>query len=68
MCSSRTDLGLSSIKPDDGGYQVNSAEEISGRFVIACGDGPVLFKLAVEILDEMARFIHLYTSLCRNLV
>ena len=32
-------------------------EKISRSFVVAGGDGPILFELAEEILDEMPRFV-----------
>ena len=33
---------------------MDSGEEVSGRFVVAGGDGAVLLELAEEILDEVA--------------
>jgi hypothetical protein len=38
---------------------MDSGKEISGGLVITCRDRSVLLKLAEEILDEMARFVHL---------
>ena len=38
---------------------MDCGEEISGGFVVACGDGSELFELAEEILDEMPRFVYL---------
>jgi len=38
---------------------MDCGEEISGGFVVASGDGAVLLELAEEILDEMARLVHL---------
>lgn len=53
---------MSSIKPDDGGGQVDSCEEVSGGFVIACGNGAKLFKFAEEILDEVALFVQFFVE------
>jgi hypothetical protein len=33
---------------------MNSGEEISGKFVVACGDGTKVFELVEEALDEVA--------------
>ena len=50
---------MSSIEPDSSGGEVDGGEEISGGFVIACGDGSELFELAEEILDQVARLVEL---------
>ena len=48
---------MSSIKPNDGCGQINSSEEVASGFVIAGGDGAILFQAAEEVLDEMPRRI-----------
>jgi hypothetical protein len=46
---------------------MNPGEKVSGRFIIACGDSSELLELADEILDEMARLIHLSVEISRRL-
>jgi len=41
---------------------VDCGEEVSGCFVVARGNRPVLLELAVEILDEMTRLVHLFVE------
>ena len=36
---------------------MDCGEKVSRGFVVACGDGTILFELAEEILDEMSRLI-----------
>ena len=48
---------MSSIKPNDGGGQINRGEEVASGFVIAGGDGAILFQAAEEVLNEMPRLI-----------
>ena len=50
---------MSSIKQNDGRGQLNSGEEVSCRFVVTGSESPKLLELAEEILDEMARLVHL---------
>jgi hypothetical protein len=38
--------GVSSIQPDDGGYQMDCGEEISSGFVVACGDSAEFLEVA----------------------
>ena len=38
---------------------MDCGEEISGGLVVACGNGPELLELAVEILDEVSRLVKL---------
>jgi hypothetical protein len=40
---------------DDSGGEADGSEEISGGFVIACGDGAKLREFSEEILDQVAR-------------
>jgi hypothetical protein len=46
---------------------MNAGEEVSGGFIIAGRDGSKLFELADEILDEMARLVHLFVEIPRRL-
>lgn len=51
---------MSSIEPDDGGCKIDCAEEISGGFVVACGDGTILFEFGKEIFYQVAGFIEFF--------
>ena len=50
---------MSSIEPDDGSGEINGSEEVTGRFVVACGNGAILLEFTEEILDQMACLIQL---------
>jgi flagellar FliL protein len=39
---------------------MDAGEEVSGGLVIAGRDRAVLFELAIEVLDEVARFVHFF--------
>ena len=45
---------------------MDGGEEISGGFVVARSDGAELLELAEEILDEMARLVHLFVEETRE--
>lgn len=49
---------MSSIKPDDGGSEINSAEESVSAFVIPCGDASELLEFGEEILDQVSGLVH----------
>jgi hypothetical protein len=55
------------LKPNDSSREVDCDEEISGGFVVACGDGAVLFEFAEEILDEVARPVGVLVEVALNL-
>ena len=57
---------MSSIEPDYSGGEVDGGEEISGGLIVAGGDGPELFELAEEILDQMARLVELAIKIARR--
>src|SRR5438067_2404857 len=57
----------SSIEQDNTDHQMDRAEEVAGSLVIAGRDSPELLELADEILDEMARFVHLSVAISRHL-
>src|SRR3954462_10484962 len=44
---------MSSIEPDESGGKVNAGQEASCGFVRAGGDGPKLFELGEEVLEQM---------------
>src|SRR5690349_12076785 len=46
--------GVSLIKPDDSGGEINSAKEGCGAFIVSGGDGAVLYEFGKEILDVAA--------------
>ena len=50
---------MSSIKPDNAGCEVNSAEENSGGLIVACCDRAVLFESGEEVLDEVPCLVYL---------
>ncbi len=47
---------------------MDRAEEVSGGLVIAGRDSSELLELADEILDEMARFVHLSVEISRHIL
>ena len=48
---------MSSIKPDDGGSQIDGGEKIASGFIIAGGDSAELFEFCEEIFNQMPCFI-----------
>src|SRR5208337_5337351 len=48
---------LSSIEPTEHGDQMERRQEVPGRLVIACRDGPELFDPAEGILDQVPRLV-----------
>lgn len=51
---------MSSIEPYISPHKENSSKEVSGSFVVACGNGAELLEFCKEILDEMAGFVHVF--------
>lgn len=45
---------MSSVDQDHSGGELNSGEEISGEFVVACGDSAKVLELVEEAFDEIA--------------
>jgi hypothetical protein len=45
---------VSSVEEDDGASELNASEENFGELVVARGDGPEMFELVEETLDEIA--------------
>ena len=45
---------MSSVEKNDSAGQLNAGEEISGQFVVACGDSSKVLELVEEALDEIA--------------
>src|SRR5260370_8113623 len=45
---------MSSVEQDESCDQLDGGEEISSEFVVARGDGPVVFDFVEEALDEIA--------------
>ena len=52
---------------DNTGHQMDPGEKVSGGFIIAGRDSSELLELANEILDEMARLVHLFVEVSRRL-
>ena len=50
---------MSSIKPDQGGGELNSRLEVPCQLIVACRDGAEMFELAEEIFDEVAGLVKL---------
>ena len=46
---------------------MDSGEEVSGRLVVAGGDGAVLLELAEEVLDEVAGLVGVFVEIALNL-
>ena len=53
---------MSSIEPDESGGKVNAGQEASCGFVIAGGDGPKLFELGEEVLDQMPGLVEVFVE------
>ena len=45
---------MSSIKPSDGGGEIDGAEEVCGAFVVACGDRAELLESGEKVLDQVS--------------
>ena len=45
---------MSSVEEDGGAGELNAGEEGLGEFVVTGGDGPEMFELVEETLDEIA--------------
>jgi hypothetical protein len=50
---------VSSNKPDDASSHINSAEKSLGQFVIAGGNGSVLFEFGKEILNQVTGLVQI---------
>ena len=48
---------MSSIKPNDGGCEVDGAEKVARGFVVASCEGAILLELGEEIFNQMPRLI-----------
>jgi len=57
---------VSSIEPNRGGGQVDSAEKARGGFVISRGDAAELLELGEEVFDQMARFVEFAVMFARH--
>ena len=53
---------MSSIEPDESGDQVNAGQEASCGLVVAGGDGPKLFELGEEVLDQMPGLVEVFVK------
>lgn len=51
---------MSSIKPSDGGGEIDGAEEVRGALIVPRGNGAALFELGKEVLDQMACFVQVF--------
>ena len=58
--------GLSSIKPNDTGDELDSGQKVPRSLLVAGGDCPKLLKPGEEILDQMARAIKLPVIVARR--
>ena len=50
---------MSSVKEDDGSGEVNGAQKADSSFVIASGNGAVLFEFGEEVFNEMPGLVEL---------
>jgi hypothetical protein len=51
---------VSSNEPDGRSGEVYGGEEVSGGFVVACGDASEEFEFGEEVLDQVARFVEFF--------
>ena len=56
---------MSSIKPYICPGEEDGAEEVSGGFIVARGNGAELLQLEEEVLDQMPGFIEVFIVLTR---
>ena len=45
---------MSSVEQDDSAGELDAGEEISGEFVVTCGDGAKMLEFVEKALDEIA--------------
>lgn len=57
---------MSSIEPDHGAGQEESAREDAFGFIIAGGDGAILLERGEDILDEVSAFIEMGVIVARR--
>ena len=58
--------GLSSIKPNDAGDELDASQEVPRGLLVSGGDGTELLDLGEEVLDQMARGIKLLVIVARR--
>lgn len=46
------ELGVSSIKPGDGGGEIDRAEEVSGTLIVTYGNGAAMLEAGEKVLDR----------------
>ena len=49
---------MSSIEPYISSHKEYSGEEVSGGFIVACGNASDLLEFGEEVFDQVACFIH----------
>ena len=50
---------MSSNEPNDGGGEVDGGEEVARGFIVAGGDGAILFEFGKEVFNPVARLIEI---------
>ena len=51
---------MSSIKPAEGGGQIDGGKEVASRFVVARSDSAVLFEATKKVLDQVASLVKFF--------
>jgi len=49
-----------SIEPYISSYKEHGCKEVSGCFIVAGSNTPKLLEFSEEVLDQVARFIHVF--------
>jgi hypothetical protein len=49
-----------SIEPYISSDHEYGSQEVSGSFIVACGDAPELLEFGEEIFDQVARFVQVF--------
>ena len=59
-------MGPSSVEEDDSRGELNSGENISGEFVVACGDSAKVIEHVKEALDKIAFAVGREVAIARD--
>ena len=51
---------MPSIEPYISPHHEHCGQEVSGGFIVACGDGPELLEFSEEVLDQVTRLVHVF--------
>ena len=51
---------MPSIEPYIGTHHEHCGHEVFSGFIVACGDTPELLEFSEEVLDQVARLVHVF--------